>query len=155
MSRSPLTAFDPAVAKAIAEAHAGLEGPLLPTLHAVQDAFGCVPAEAIPVIADVLGLSRGETHGVASFYSDFRSAPPGRRRIRICRGEACQAAGGETLAEAALAGAGLQWDATAPDGSVTVEAVYCLGLCAVAPAALVDDGPVGRLDAGRLAAALR
>ena len=134
---------------AIAAQHLGLEGPLLPILHAVQEEFGHVPEEALPVIADQLNLSRAEVHGVVSFYHDFRREPAGRHVIKICRAEACQAAGGEASAEKLLSLLGLRMGETASDGSVTVEAVYCLGLCACAPAALADGKPIGRFDEKR------
>jgi formate dehydrogenase subunit gamma len=141
-------------ARAIAEAHAGLEGPLLPVLHAVQEALGHLPEAALAAIADVLNISRAEVHGVASFYPDFRSAPHGRRTLKLCRAEACQAVGAATLADAVRARLGVDWGGTTPDGAVTLEPVYCLGLCACGPAALLDGQPVGRLDGPRLDALL-
>ncbi|MDZ4374257.1 MAG: formate dehydrogenase subunit gamma [Phenylobacterium sp.] len=138
----------------IVATHAGLEGPLLPILHALQAEFGHVPPDAVPVLAEALNLTRAELHGVISFYHDFRDAPAGRRVVKICRAEACQALGAEALAQTLLAQAGLDWGQTSADGALTVEPVYCLGLCAVAPAALVDGEPLGRLDLARLAAAV-
>jgi formate dehydrogenase subunit gamma len=149
MSTAP-TPWDPALAEAIVARWASAEGPLLPILKELQATFGCVPREAVPVVAQALNLSRAEVHGVVSFYHDFRDAPPGRRVLRVCRAEACQSMGGEAAATALLARLGIDWGGTTADGAVTVEAVYCLGLCAVAPAALVDDEPVGRLTAERL-----
>lgn len=146
--------WNPDTARAIVDAHAGLDGPLLPILRAIQAAFGCVPKAAIPFLAQALNLTRAEVHGAVSFYHDFRDAPAGRRLVRLCRAEACQAMGGEALAAGLLARLRLAWGETTADGAVTVEPVYCLGLCAVAPAALVDGEPLGRLDARRLAAAL-
>ena len=138
--------------KAICAAHAGLEGPLLPILHAVQAEFGCVPRESIPVIAHALNLSRAEVYGVVTFYHDFREEPAGQRVVKICRAEACQAMGGRELAERVLQHFGIDWKETSADGRVTVEPVYCLGLCSVAPAALVDGEPHGRVEAGHLIA---
>jgi len=124
-----------------------LEGPLLPILHEVQEMFGHVPQQALPVIADGLNLSRAEVHGVVSFYHDYREAPAGRHVIKVCRAEACQSMGGDDLADRLLGLLGLDWHETSSDGSVTIEPVYCLGLCACAPAALVDGEVIGRLDA--------
>ena len=138
--------------KAICAAHAGLEGPLLPILHAVQHAFGCVPREAIPVIAQELNLTRAEVYGVVTFYHDFREQPAGRRVVKICRAEACQAMGGAALGAAVLKHFGIDWKGTSADGTVTVEPVYCLGLCSVAPAALVDGEPHGRVEVAHLIA---
>lgn len=138
----------------IVSRHAGSEGPLLPILHDVQAAFGHVPAPAVPQIARALNLSKAEVHGVVTFYHDFRAAPAGRHVVKLCRAEACQAMGGAALAEGALGRLGIGWGGTTRNGAVTVEAVYCLGLCACGPAALVDGQPVGRLDAVALDAIL-
>ncbi len=130
--------------------HVGRPGPLLPILHDVQSAFGHVPQQALRVVADALNISRAEAHGVASFYHDFREAPAGRHVMKICRAEACQAMGGEALAQAAASSLRIGFGETSADGAVTLEAVYCLGLCACAPAAMVDGRVVGRLDAAKL-----
>lgn len=128
-------------------AHKGLEGPLLPILHAVQARFGFVPQEVLPVIAQALNISRAELHGVVSFYHDFREAPAGRHVIKLCRAEACQAMGGDQVAAAVKGRLGIDWHETTADGAVTLEPVFCLGLCACAPAAMVDGRLVGRADA--------
>lgn len=138
--------------KAICAQHAGLEGPLLPILHDVQRAFGCLPKDAIPIIAHELNLTRAEVYGVVTFYHDFREEPAGRRVIKVCRAEACQAMGGAAIGEALLKQFGIDWKGTSADGAVTIEPVYCLGLCSVAPAALVDGEPHGRVEASHLIA---
>jgi formate dehydrogenase subunit gamma len=137
---------------AIIARHLDLEGPLLPILHALQAAFGHVPAAAVDRLAEALNIGKAEVHGVISFYHDFRDAPAGRHVLKICRAEACQATGGEAVAAAALARLGLDWHGTSADGALTVEPVYCLGLCACAPAAMIDGRVVGRVDADRLVA---
>lgn len=139
---------------AILSDHLHLEGPLLPVLHAIQDAFGHIPETAHRPIVDALNISRAELHGVISFYHDFRANPAGRHVLKICRAEACQAVGGAALAEATLAKLGLDWHGTTANGAVTVEPVYCLGLCACAPAAMLDDRVLGRVDADRMDALL-
>ena len=131
-----------------------LEGPLLPMLHALQEAFGYVPAASHRIIATALNITRAELHGVISFYHDFRDAPAGRHVLKICRAEACQSVGGTALADATLARLGLDWHGTTLNGAVTVEPVYCLGLCACAPAVMLDDRVVGRVDAARMDAVL-
>lgn len=136
--------------EAIVDEFSNLEGPLLPILHAVQEELGCVPREALPVIAGKLNLSRSEVHGVMSFYHDFREQPAGRHSVKICRAEACQSMGGDRIAEHAKGRFMVDFGETAPDGSVTLEAVYCLGLCACAPAAMVDGKVVGRIDEARI-----
>lgn len=132
--------------QAVVEDLAQLEGPLLPILHEVQKEFGCVPDEALRTIAEALNLSRAEVHGVASFYHDFRKAPAGRHVLKICRAEACQSMGGDALADGVRAALGIDWHETTPDGRVTLEPVYCLGLCSCAPAAMLDGELHGRLD---------
>ena len=136
-------------AEIIAE-HAGLEGATLVILHALQEAFGYVPEPAIPMVADVLNLSRAEVHGVFTFYHDFRHEPAGRHVLKLCRAEACQAAGGDALAARAEARLGIALGHTTADERVTLEPIYCLGLCATAPSAMLDGRIVGRLDEARL-----
>lgn len=136
-----------------AEIIAGLkhkEGATLPILHALQEAFGYVPEAAEPMIAQALNLSRAEVHGVLTFYPDFRREPPGRHVLKLCRAEACQSAGGDALAVHAENRLGVSFGATSADGAVTLEPVYCLGLCATAPSAMLDGRVVGRVDAAKL-----
>jgi formate dehydrogenase subunit gamma len=142
--------WDKEVALLRIQEHLNREGPLLPILHALQEEFGYIDEAAEPLIAEVLNLSRAEVHGVVTFYHDFRRAPAGRHVLKLCRAEACQAAGGDALATEAEARIGVKFGTTAPDGSVTLEPVYCLGLCAVAPSAMLDGRVVGRLDQSRL-----
>jgi len=134
--------------------HLDREGPLLPILHALQEEFGYIDKAAEPLIAEVLNITRAEVHGVVTFYHDFRRAPAGRHTLKLCRAEACQAAGGDPLAAHAETRLGLPMGNTAADGSVTLEPVYCLGLCAIAPSAMLDGRVVGRLDEKRLDALL-
>ena len=129
-----------------------LEGPLLPILHAVQEEFGHVPEAALPLIARELNLSRAEVYGVVTFYHDFREAPAGKHVVRICRAEACQSVGGRDIGEHARQMLGLDWHGTTPDGRVTLEPVYCLGLCSTAPSAQIDGELHGRLDRETLSA---
>lgn len=136
-------------AEIIAE-HSGQEGATLVILHAIQDAFGYVPEPAIPMVAKALNLSRAEVHGVFTFYHDFRRKPAGRHVLKLCRAEACQAAGGDALAARAEARLGVTLGSTTADDRVTLEPIYCLGLCATAPSAMLDGRLVGRLDEQRL-----
>ncbi|MDN2568039.1 formate dehydrogenase subunit gamma [Aquibium sp. A9E412] len=135
-----------ATARTIAERWKGAEGPLLPILNALQAELGHVPRETLPVIAETLNLTRAEVYGVVSFYHDYREHPPGRHVLKLCRAEACQAMGGDAVAERLAARLGAGFHETAADGSVTVEPVYCLGLCACAPSAMLDGRVIGRLD---------
>lgn len=132
----------------------GLEGPAMPMLHAVQAAFGYVPEAAVPVVAQALNLSRAEVHGIVSFYHDFRREPAGRNVLRLCRAEACQSMGADRLAAYASEKLRISWHETTPDGGVTLEPIFCLGLCAAAPCAMVNGRSVARLDIARLDAIL-
>jgi formate dehydrogenase subunit gamma len=138
----------------IVERHRHRDGPLLEILHEVQAAFGCVPPGAVPAIARALNLSRAEVHGVVTFYHHFRSRAPGRHVLQICRAESCQAAGGRALERHATGRLGIGFGETTPDGRLTLEAVYCLGLCACSPAAMLDREVHGRLTPERLDALL-
>jgi len=143
-----------ALVRDIVSTYRGQRGALLPILHAVQETLGYVPPEAIPVLAEELNLSRADVHGVVSFYHDFRSAPAGRTTVRICRGEACQAVGAERLVSHVQETCGMSLGDTNADGSLTVEQVFCLGNCALGPAAQVNGRLRGRLDEARLSAIL-
>ena len=146
----PVTDADRLRVVAIVERHRHRDGPLLEILHEVQRAFGCVPAGLVPVIAEALNLSRAEVHGVVTFYHYFRDSPPGRRVLRLCRAEACQSMNGRALEEHAARRLGIRCGETTSDGRLTIEAVYCLGLCACAPAAMLDGEVHGRLTPERL-----
>ena len=139
-------------AAAIIRDHVHLEGATLPILHALQAEFGHVPQAAVPLVADALNLSRAEIHGCVTFYHDFRRAPAGRHVVKLCRAEACQAVGSDALYEDVKSRFGVEWHGTTPDGAVTIEPVFCLGLCASGPAALIDDMPVARFDADQIEA---
>jgi len=142
--------WDQVRASEIIAAHASLEGPVLPILHALLDEFGHIPDEAIALVASGLNLSRAEIHGTVSFYHDFRRKPAGDHVLKLCRAEACQSMNGPQLARDLLDELGIEWGGTTPDGALTVEGVYCLGLWACAPSALYDGDPMGRLDRKRL-----
>ncbi len=128
----------------------GLEGPLLPILHGIQEEFGHVPQECLPVIADALNLSRAEVHGVVTFYHDYRSHPAGRHVLKLCQAEACQSMGSDATTAKIKQLLGIGFHETTKDGAVTLEPVYCLGLCACAPSAMLDGEVIGRLDDAKL-----
>lgn len=132
---------------AIVARMAGQRGALLPLLHALQEEFGHVEAKAVPLIAEALNLSRAEVHGVLSFYHDFREEPAGRHVVKLCRAESCQARGGAAIEAAMADRLGVAMGGTRGDGRVTLEPVYCLGLCAIGPNAMIDGRPVARIDA--------
>jgi len=125
----------------------GETGGLMRALHAVQHSQGYVDAAVIPIIADIFNLTKAEVKGVISFYEDFRKAPAGKHVVKICQAEACQAVGARVLTEKTLAVLGLSMGGTSVTGGVTIEPVYCLGLCASGPVAMVNGELRGRLDA--------
>ena len=141
-------------AAAIIADHAGKEGATLPILHDLQAVFGYVPADAVPLVANALNLTRAEVHGVVTFYHEYRRHRPGRHVLRLCRAEACQSLGCESLAAHVRARLNIDWHETTSDGAVTLEPVFCLGLCAIGPAALLDGEPLARLDPARIEAVL-
>ncbi len=138
----------------IIERHRHGQGALLPLLHAIQETFGHVPDAAVKLAAAALNLSRAEVHGVVSFYHDYRSVPPGRHVLKLCQAEACQSMGCRDLAAHVQDRLGVALGETTGDGRVTVEATYCLGLCATAPSAMLDGRVLGRVTPARMDAAL-
>lgn len=138
------------VAQQAVHHYKGQRGNLLPILHAVQHALGYIPANAVPELAKALQLSRAEIHGVISFYAHFRDKPAGKVVLEICRAESCQAMGGEQLAQHAEQKLGCGFHSTSADGQVTLEPVYCLGLCAQSPAIMVNGQPHARMTPSKL-----
>jgi formate dehydrogenase subunit gamma len=139
-----------AAIRRLAEAHPAQAGALLPILHAVQDEYGYVPDEAVPIIANVLNLSRAEVHGVVSFYHFFRTVRPGKHTVYVCRAEACQSMGARALESYAKAKLAIGYHETTADGRFSLEPVYCLGNCASSPAVMVDETVYGRVTPERL-----
>jgi formate dehydrogenase subunit gamma len=136
--------------------HKHRPGAALPILHALQASFGCVPEAAVPMVAEALNLSRAELWGTVTFYHDFRKSPPGRRVLKLCRAESCQAAGSDALVARAEARLGVKMGETTADARVTLEPVYCLGLCHSSPAAMLDNERVfAMLDEQKLDALLK
>jgi formate dehydrogenase subunit gamma len=132
-----------------------VEGATLPILQALQDTFGCVPEAAVPLVTEALNLSRAEIHGTVTFYHDFKKEPLGRRVLKLCRAESCQAAGGDALAARAEEKLGVEMGGATLDNRVTLEPFYCLGLCHSSPAAMLDKHVYGRLDEQKLDALLK
>lgn len=137
-----------AVREAVA-AHRERPGALIEVLHAVQAALRHVPERVVPLIAHELNLTRAEVHGVLSFYHDFRKHPPGRHILRLCRAEACQALGAAELETHARTALGIDFHGTTTDGSASLEAVYCLGNCALGPSLMIDEALHGRVSPAR------
>ena len=139
-----------ATVKTIVAQHATTPGALLPILHAVQDALGCIPPEVVGDIAQGLNLSRAEVHGVISYYPHFRQQPAGRQVVQVCQAESCKAMGADALMAHAAQVLGCGVHATRADGAVSLEPVYCLGLCASSPAIMVGDRLHARVTPQRL-----
>ncbi|MGC1389165.1 MAG: formate dehydrogenase subunit gamma [Steroidobacteraceae bacterium] len=138
--------------KAVADACGRLKslpGALLPILHAVQEALGFVPKDAVPLIARELNLSIAEVHGVVTFYHYFRQQRGGRHVVHLCRAEACQALGAAALEAHAKHALGVDFHGTTADGAISLEPVYCLGNCALGPSMMIDDQLQGRVSAQR------
>lgn len=130
--------------------HKGMEGAMLPILHAIQAEFGYVPQDALPLIAQELALSKAEVHGVMSFYHDFREHPAGKHVVKLCRAESCKSVGADRVAAHAQKAMGIEWHETTADGRITLEPVFCLGLCACGPAAIIDGKLVGRVNEAKI-----
>ena len=144
-----------AVISRVLEERKHLPGALLPILHGIQDALGYVPREAIAQIAQALNLSRTEIHGVVSFYHHFRTSPPGRHTVYLCRAESCQSMGSNQLVAHAKAKLGVDFHETTQDGAFTLEPVYCLGNCACSPAMMIDKEVYGRVTPERFEEVVR
>jgi formate dehydrogenase subunit gamma len=129
------------------ERHRGKIGALMPVLHSIQDSFGFIPGEAVPMMASAMSLSRAEVHGVLSFYHDFRTEPAGEHIVQLCRAEACQAMGARELEAHVRGRLGVGFGETTADGLFTLEPVYCLGNCACSPSIRVDDETYARVTA--------
>lgn len=131
--------------RTIIEAGKAKPGPLLPILHAIQDAVGYLPDEVVEPIAKALNLSRAEVQGVISFYAHFHTQPTGRHVLEVCRAESCQAMGGKQIEADARRLLGIDWNQTTDDGAITLAPVYCLGNCACSPSLRVGDEIHGRV----------
>ena len=136
----------------ICSKHGNRPDALLEILHDVQHELGHVPETSLPAIAHALNLSRAEVYGVATFYHDFYLQPVGKHVIKICRAEACQAAGGYDVVAALEKLLGIKVGETTKDGNITLQAVYCLGLCPMGPAALINGKPRAAIKVGKIAA---
>ena len=144
-------AWDEAVAWKLAESMKQMPGACLPILHGLQTTFGYIHPEAIPVVADVLNLSKAEVVGVANFYSDFRQAPPAEHIVKVCLAESCQSMGSAAVVERLQSALGVSMGSATADHRFELEAVYCLGNCALSPALMVDGKLFGRVTPERAA----
>lgn len=132
------------------KSHQDMPGGLLPLLHAIQDDLGFIPQDSYPLISKAFNLSVAEIHGVVTFYHHFRTQPPGRHILQLCRAESCQAMGCDTLEQHLKTTLGIDFHETTSDGSITLEPVYCLGNCALSPAVMLDERVMGRMNIAAL-----
>ena len=135
---------------ALIDEHKDMPGALMPLLHAIQDNIGYVPESTYSQIAKALNLSVAEVHGVVTFYHHFRTHKPGRHVMQICRAESCQSMGSEALEAHAKKCLNVDYHQTTSDSAITLEAVYCLGNCALSPAVMLDEEIYGRVSAADL-----
>jgi formate dehydrogenase subunit gamma len=138
--------MDTQLIDSIIQRHRSRPGATLPLLHDIQAQYGYIPKQSIPLIAEGLNLSRAEVFGVISFYADFRTEPPGRHIVQVCRGEACQAQGGQQLERHACRSLGIEFHETTADQAISLEPVFCLGNCGCSPSVRVGDQILGRVD---------
>lgn len=137
---------------AIISGYVGQTGGLISALHAAQARYGFLPPQTDAVAAHAFNLTRAEVKGVISFYADFRREPAGRTTLRLCAAEACQAQGGRALERAVCRHFAIEPGSTSASGDLTLNHVYCLGLCTAGPAAMIDDRLVGRATPEKIAA---
>ena len=149
ISMETLPPAESAVVRRIASDLKGRPGPLLEVLHGIQAALGYVPGAAVPIVAEVLNLSRAEVHGVVTFYHYFRRSPPGAHTVSLCQAEACQSMGAAALAAHARRRLGIDFHQTSADGRFSLEPIYCLGNCACSPAVMIDGRLYGRVTPER------
>jgi formate dehydrogenase subunit gamma len=144
-----VVAWDEAQALEIIAGLKDLPGASLPILHALQEAFGYIADDAVPLIADALLLSKAEIVGIISFYHDFRREPGGRHTLKVCRAESCQSMGCEALVSHLENSLGAMMGQTTADGALSLQTVYCLGNCALSPAVMLDNDLFGRVSTER------
>jgi len=145
-----LSAADLAKIEAHIDAHKGVDGGLLPLMHAIQDDIGYVPESIYPQVSKAMALSVAEVHGFVTFYHHFRTHPVGKHVLQVCRAESCQAMGSEKLEAEIKSKLGVDYHETTADGEITLLPVYCLGNCACSPAVMMDEEVYGRVDMAQL-----
>ena len=141
----------PELVRSVVRAHRDERGPLIVVLQELQNRLGYLDPDLVPLVAAELNLSRADVHGVVTFYRDFHAEPQGRVTLRVCRAEACQSMGAEALVKQLEQTYGVKMGQTAPDGSITLDQVFCLGNCALGPSAQVNGRVYGRVDRDRIA----
>jgi len=120
--------------------------PLIPLVQRIQNEFGYIPPQSIPIIAEALKLFPSQVQGVISFYEQLHTRPRGRKIVRVCRGTACHVRGGKTILKLAKQNLGIEEGETTPDMEYTLETVACIGVCALAPNIVIGDRVFGHMN---------
>lgn len=155
MSVSDNGAVDLSLLEPIFDKYREQKGALIPILQRAQGVYGYLPREVLQFIADHLGIALSRVYGVATFYSQFYLEPRGRHVLKLCDGTACHVKGTPALVSAVQDEFGVGPDETTDDGELTVEIVYCLGSCALAPMAVLDGHVMGRMQREKLLAQVK
>ncbi len=139
------SAVDLSLMDEVFAAYGGQRGALIPILQKAQSIYGYLPPEVVQLVARKLGIAAGKVYGVATFYAQFYLERRGRHVLRVCDGTACHVKGTPDLLSAVGERFGIGPDQTTADSELTLEIVYCLGSCALAPVAVLDGRVMGRL----------
>jgi NADH-quinone oxidoreductase subunit E len=118
---------------------------LIPILQMIQQRQGYLSPQAMRLVADYLRISPSEVYGVATFYNQFRFHPPGKHQIKVCLGTACHVVGGDIILENFERKLGIKEGHTTSDREFSIERVACVGCCALAPVAVVDETTHGHM----------
>jgi len=137
--------IDLTLMEAVFKKYRGNKGALIPMLQQSQDIYGYLPKAVLQRIADEMGVSLGKVYGVATFYAQFYLEKRGRHILKLCDGTACHVKGTPLLVTALGDGYHIKPGETTEDGELTIEIVYCVGSCAIAPVTVLDDHVMGRM----------
>jgi len=139
------TSFDLGLLDRILEEFKGQKGAVIPILQRTQDAYGYLPKEILAAISKKTGIPLSRLYGVATFYAQFRLTRRGRHLVRVCDGTACHVRGAPKNVEALEKALDIKAGETSADYKATLEIVYCLGSCGLAPVAVIDEKVYGQL----------
>ena len=123
----------------VLDTHLGIPEELIPILQDVQERFGYLPKEAMFDVSKFLGIPESRVYAVASFYAQFRFKPMGKNTVMVCRGTACHVKGAPRILDEFKRELGIGENETTEDQEYTLETVACLGCCALAPCAMIND----------------
>jgi NADH:ubiquinone oxidoreductase subunit E len=132
--------------KEIIAEHSQQRWPLIPLVQRIQNEFGYIPPQSIPILARALRLFPSQVQGVISFYEQLYTRPRGKKIVRVCRGTACHVRGGKTILKLVKQNLGIEEGETTPDMEYTLETVACIGVCALAPNVVIGDRVFGHMN---------